>query len=423
VARVVVTGMGIMTTLGEDLDGFYGALMEGRSGIGRLRGIDERVSARIGGDLSAFDLGAHLTSAGGRYPAELVERARKLLRMTPLSGRLTAVAALGAFVDAGLGPGVVDPTRIGHVLGGHNLNPAYTSSNLAMLREEPEFIDPLFGLVGLDTDVLAVSSEMLDLRGPSYLVGAACASSNIAILSALDLLRAGRADAVLVTGGAMDVDALWLQGWVIMDAISYRSFNDAPERASRPFDALREGFVPSVGAAAVLLETAASARARGAVVRAEILGAAASSSASRTSKPNLDAQVRAIGAALQDADVPPARVDYVNAHATSTTQGDAVEVAAIKEVLGARAYQIPVNSTKSMVGHCLTASSVVELVATVLQMERGRVHPTINQEVPDPTLDLDFVANVSRSQRIDVAVSNAFGFGGLNSCVVIGAAT
>jgi 3-oxoacyl-(acyl-carrier-protein) synthase len=414
--------MGVVTTLGEDLATFHRALLDGRSGITRLLCEDPRICARIGGDMSGFDLDAHFTRAGNRYPAQLVERARKVLRPTPLSGRLTAVASLQAYADAGLAPEAVDPTRVGHILGGHNLNMGYLTKNLETFRDEPDFIDPLLGLVGLDTDVLAVSSELLDLRGPSYTVGAACASSNVAVLAALDLLRAGRADSVLVTGAAMDVDALWLQGWVIMEALSFRSFNDAPERASRPFDARREGFVPSVGAAAVLLETADHARARGARPRAEVLGAASSSSACRTSKPNFEAQARALGAALVDAGVPPERVDYVNAHATSTPQGDAVEVAAIKAVLGARAHEIPVNSTKSMVGHCLTAASLIELVATILQMEGGEVHPTINQDEPDPALDLDFVPNRARPHRIGVAISNAFGFGGLNSCVVLGVA-
>jgi 3-oxoacyl-(acyl-carrier-protein) synthase len=227
-------------------------------------------------------------------------------------------------------------------------------------------------------------------------------------------------DAVMVTGASNDLDPPSLHSWVIIEALAFRSFNDEPERASRPFDALREGFVPSQGAAAVVLETLHGARGRGARIRAEILGAAAASDASRLTKPDRNGQVRAMRGALDDARVRPEEVDYVNAHATSTPLGDAVEVAALKEVLGEHAYRVPVNATKSMLGHCLSSAGLVELVATVLQMENGVLHPTINQERKDPELDLDFVPNQARPARIDVAISNGFGFGGLNSCIVVG---
>ncbi len=424
--RVVITGLGVVTTVGETTAEFHAGLVAGRSGITRWKRMDERICSKIGGDLGDFDLEAHLARAGARYPEELRRRARKLLRATPLSGRVTAAAALQAFADAGLagdaGPGTIEPERIGHVLGGHNLTTNYLCENVRTLDDEPDFIDPLIGLMSLDTDVLSVASELLTLRGPSFTVGGACASGNLAVLGGLDLVRAGRVRAVVVSGATVDCDPVTLHGWAMLDALSFKSFNDAPERASRPFDARREGFVPSQGAGALVLETLASARARGARIRAEVLGASSASDASRLTKPNEDGQVRAIRAALADARVDPERVDYVNAHATSTPLGDAVEVAAIKTVLGDRARRIPVNSTKSMVGHCLAAAGVVELVATVLQMENDVVHPTINQEEKDPELDLDFVPNEARAHRIEIAISNSFGFGGLNSCVVVGRA-
>ena len=216
------------------------------------------------------------------------------------------------------------------------------------------------------------------------------------------------------------VSSLLLQACVLMEAVSFRSFNDAPQRASRPFDARREGFVPSHAAAALVLESRRHAERRGAVPRAEVLGASCASAASRHAKPSFESQVAAIAGALEDAGVAPAEVDYVNAHATSTPLGDAVEVAALKQALGRRAWEIPVNSTKSMIGHALTAASAVELVATILQMAHGEVHPTINQEEPDPELGLDFVPNRARPHEIKIALSNAFGFGGLNSSVVVG---
>jgi 3-oxoacyl-(acyl-carrier-protein) synthase len=315
----------------------------------------------------------------------------------------------------------MDPGRLGHVLGGHNLTISYLLENARTFEEEPEFIEPLLGLQAWDTDVLSVTSEVLGVRGPSFLVGGACASSNVAVMTALDLLRSGRADAVLVSGAPMDLSSLLLQACVLIEAVSFRSFNDQPERASRPFDARREGFIPSHGAGALVLETEAHAEQRGARAWATVLGASCASAASRHAKPNFESQLAAISGALADAAIRPTDVDYVNAHATSTPLGDAVEVAALKQALGRRAWEIPINSTKSMIGHALTAASAIELIATVLQMTHGRVHPTINQEEPDPELGLDFVPNVGRPHGIRIALSNAFGFGGLNSSVVVGA--
>jgi 3-oxoacyl-(acyl-carrier-protein) synthase len=418
--RVVVTGMGAVTVIGESPAEYWAALAAGRSGITRWKRMDERIPSKVGGDMSGFDLAAHLARVGRDYPPELAQRARKLLRATPLSGRLTAAAALQAFVDAGLPGAALDPERLGHVLAGHNLTGSYIIENVGTFADDPEFIDPLYGLMVLDTDVLSVTSELLCAKGPSFTVGGACASGNLGALAGLDLIRAGRADVAIVTGGSADLDPVVLQGWAMLDALAFRSFNDDPPRASRPFDARREGFVPSEGAGALVLETLAHARARGARIHAELLGASAASDASRLTKPNQDGQVRAIRAALRDARVDPERVDYVNAHATSTPLGDAVEVAAVKAALGDRARRIPVNATKSMIGHCLTAAGVVELVATILEIENGAVHPTINQEEKDPALDLDFVPNEARPHRIDVAISNSFGFGGINSCVVVG---
>lgn len=419
-SRAVITGLGVVCPLGQSTAAYFAALIAGRSGIGHWRDVDERILARVGGDMSDFDLEAHFSQHGTSYPPALLQRARRSLRATPLPGKLTAAAALQAFSDAGLPTDGVDSHRVGHILGGHNLQLRYQYENFEIFRDEPDFIDPLFGLMALDTDVLSVTSEVLGIKGTTYTVGAACASGNMALLAGLDLIRAGRADVVLVTGAAMDLDSVWLQGWTIMEALAFRSFNEEPTRASRPFDRGREGFVPSEGAGAIVLESAAHAGKRGARIRAELLGGFATSAASRSTRPDLETQVLAMRGALHDAGVTADEIDYVNAHATSTPLGDAVEVAAIKAALGQRAYAIPVNSTKSMLGHCLTSASVLEMIATVLQIENQTVHPTINLDTPDPELDLDFVPGFARPHEIGVAMSNAFGFGGLNSSAVVG---
>ncbi len=422
--RVVVTGLGVLSGLGESPTAFWDGLVHGRSAIAQWKNKDPRLACRAAGDMSDFSLDDHLAREGGGYPAALVKSARKLLRATPLAGRMTAAVALQAWVDAGL-PGAgaaIDVERWGHVCAGHNVNTSYLVENARTYADEPEFIEPLFGMMVLDTDVVTVTSELLTLKGPSLLVGGACASGNLAVISALDLIRAGRADGVVVTGAPIAMEETPLQGWIMIDALAYRSFNDEPHRASRPFDVRREGFVPSEASAAIVLESLTSARARGARVLAEVKGGAAASDANRLTRPHLDGQQRAMRLALRDAGVGPDEIDYVNAHATSTPLGDAVEVAAIKAVLGDRAARVPVNATKSMSGHSLTSAGALELVATVLQMQHGVLHPTINLEERDPELDLVFVPNVAREHAIHVGLSNSFGFGGINSCIVVGRA-
>ena len=301
--RVVITGMGVVTVLGDGVSAYWDALAAGRSGITRWKGAHEHPAVAIAGDLSDFDHEAHLAQGGARYPAALVAKARKLLRPTPGTGRITLPAALQAWTDAGLPHASLPPERFAHVMAGHNVNGNYIYQTGKAFLEEPEFIDPLYGMMAGDTDVLSLASDLLELRGPSFTVGGACASGNLALLTAVDLLRAGRADAVLVSAASNDLDPPSIHAWMILDALSFRSFNDEPERASRPFDARREGFVPSQGAGAVVLETLAGARARGARIRAEVVGVAAASDGSRQTRPDRDGQVRAMRGALEDARV------------------------------------------------------------------------------------------------------------------------
>jgi 3-oxoacyl-(acyl-carrier-protein) synthase len=420
--RVVVTGMGVITPIGEIPEDFFNSLVQGRSAITHWTMFDtSRIYCKIGGDLPNWELATHLRKYGKEYPAELVQRALRLLRDIPKPAQLVAASALRAYTSAGL-PDHIRPERFGHILGGHNLNTWYAIENFKVFDEEPEFTDPLYLPRRLDTHVVSVNSEILGLKGPAWNVGSACASGNVAVATALDLIRAGRADAMLVTSTVEAAEIVGLQSLALLGALSIDSFNDEPWRASRPFDKRREGFVPAVGGGAVILETLAGARRRGAPILAEILGAGSSCDASSITKPNVEGQVYAISTALEDAGVNPEQVQYINAHATSTPIGDIVEVQAIKNVFGEYAYNIPINATKSMTGHPLTGAGLVELVATITQMQHNVLHPTINLEDPDPECDLDFVPNQAREHKFDVALSNGFGFGGLNTTLVIGRA-
>jgi 3-oxoacyl-(acyl-carrier-protein) synthase len=416
--RVVVTGMGIVTPVGEIASEFLDSLMAGRSGITRWKHYSDRIASKIGGDMSEFEISSHLERVGKNYPAHLKGSAKAILRATPLAQNLAVAAALQAYIDAGLPDPSLPPERFGHILGGTNFTSNYILQNVNTFNEEPDYIEPLYGVMALDTDVLARVCDLLTLKGPSWTVGNACGSANIALITGTDLIRSHRADAVVVTASAV-LDRLILHSWAMLGALSTESFNDEPQRASRPFDRRREGFVPSEGSGAVVLETLRSARARGARIHAEILGGASASDATWQIRPSQEGQLRVMRAALEDARINPEQVDYVNAHATSTPLGDPVEVSAIKAVLGEHAYDIPVNATKSMTGHPLSAAALVELIAVILQMENQFVHPTINLEEPDEGLDLDFVPNQAREYKTRIAMSNSFGFGGLNSSLII----
>ena len=414
--------MGVLTPIGEEPTEFYNSLINGRSAIARWTMFDSsRIYCKIGGDLPNWEIKRHLENYGKDYPAQLVQRTLHLLRDVPRPAHLVAATALRAYTSAGL-PDGIRPERFGHILGGHNLNTWYAIENFKIFDEEPEFTDPMYLPRRLDTHVLGVNSEILNLKGPAWTVGAACASGNVALFTAVDLIRAGRADAMMVTSTVESAEIVGLQSLALLGALSVDSFNDEPWRASRPFDKKREGLVPGVGGGAVILETLAGARRRGAPILAEILGGGSSSDASSLTRPDMDGMARAMKSALEDAGINPEQVKYINAHATSTPLGDLAEVQAIKAVFGDYAYHIPINATKSMTGHPLTGAGVIELVATIMQMRNHVLHPTINQEEPDPECDLDFVPNQAREYRFDIGLSNGFGFGGLNTAIVVGQA-
>ncbi|WP_173237908.1 beta-ketoacyl-[acyl-carrier-protein] synthase family protein [Legionella antarctica] len=406
--------------MGFNLKDYFQNLISGKSGISKWNNMDSRCYSKIGGDLSDFDFNQYLQDYSQIFPQEMVQRCKKLLRYTPYSGRITSCAVMQAFIDSGLHHEDFDGYDTGHIMAGHNINARFIYNNVLTYAEEPEYIEPLYGLTALDTDVMAVSNEILNIHGTSYIVGGACASGNLALMTAFDLIRSGRAERVMVSAAASDLDPVCLQGWAIFDALSYKSFNDQPEKASRPFDLLREGFAPAQGSAAVMLESDESAKQRDARIYCELMSASCNSDASRLAKPSKEGQARVIKEALDRAGVKPEAIDYVNAHATSTPIGDRKEVESIKQVFGQHAYDhLLVNSTKSMIGHCLLAASLMECVATVMQMREGIIHPTINLDNPDPELDLDFVPHQARERKIDYALSNSFGFGGINSAIVL----
>ena len=416
--RVVVTGMAVNTPLGDELETYFESLMAGRSAIAAWKFFDPSgIYSKIGGDLSDYDVKAKSSALAEHLPAEVHGRLARLLVKAAFSTRLSMLCAADAYLDAGAAD-AFEPDRAGVILGGHNLNNHLFFRNVVQFLEEPEYIDSQLALTSLDTDNAASVGEVLGLRGATYSVGGACASTNVALRSAVDEIRHHDHELVFVVGAPLEFSPLDLQAMAIMGAISYNRFNDQPERASRPYDADREGFVPSQGAGVLVLEELGHALRRGARIYAEVLEAVQLANGCHLPSPSAEGQARAMRQLLRRSGTAPEEVDYISAHATSTPLGDVAEIASIKDVFGEHAYKLRINAPKSMLGHCCWSAPVVETVAALLQMKHGWLHPSINIDRLDPQVDLDVCANRPVEHKIRCLMKNSFGFGGINCCAL-----
>ena len=418
--RIAITGMAINTPLGDTLDGYLEALLAGRSALSRWKALDvSRCYSKVGADLSDYDTQAKIASLEGRVPAAVHGKLRRLVKRAPWSTGLSMLLAVEGFRDADLFGAGIDPTRIAAIVAGHNISFNYQYENRLQYAEEPDYMDSLLALTGLDTDHAGSISETLNIQGPIYTVGAACASGSTAARLAMDEIRYHGVDVAMIVGAVLDFSPVELHAMALMGAISYQNFHDTPIKASRPFDTRREGFVPAHGGATLVLEEWGAARRRGAKIYAEIVGIESNSDANHLPQPSEDGQSRLMTRLLSDCDIRPEQVDYVNAHATSTPLGDLTEIRSLKRVFGKHAYKLKINATKSMLGHTCWAAPTVETVAAVLQMNAGRLHPSINIDEMDPEIDLDVCANRSVEHSVRYCLKNSFGFGGINSCSLL----
>ncbi|MEM8813731.1 MAG: beta-ketoacyl-[acyl-carrier-protein] synthase family protein [Pseudomonadota bacterium] len=415
--RVVITGMAVNTALGHTLEDFYASLMANRSGITKWRSIDTgRVYGKVGGDLADFDTSACYQSLAEKVPEDVSKRLKRLMRRAPWATKITMLLAVEVFRHAGLFETDFDPTNCPLLIAAHNQNSNYIQGQYAEFEEEPEYIDPLFSLHALDTDHGGSVSEVLQTKGPMFTVGGACASGSLALRLAVDEVRYRDADHALVVAPLLDIAPMDLHGMALMGAISYVSFNEEPERASRPYDMRREGFVPSHGAGALVVESLERAEARGATIYAEILSVEANSDGNHLPQPSREGQARLMKKALSSAGVAPDEIDFVSAHATSTPLGDVTELGSIKDALGNHAYRTRINAPKSLLGHTCWSAPTVETIAAILQMRAGRIHRSINIDELDPEVDLDVTADGNVDLTVRRFMKNSFGFGGIN-CV------
>lgn len=421
--RIVVTGMGINTPIGDNLDDFYRNLIAGKSAISKWKWLDNpAVYSKVGGDLSDYDADTKVAALKSTLAPAVHKRLRQLVKKAPFSTKISALVAADAWVDAGL-VGLedkLDPTRRATLVGGHNLNERYFASNYETFIEEPDYIDSMAALLMLDTDHAGTVSEVLGNQGAAYTLGGACASANVALRSAIDEIRHHDHDIAVVLGPVLDFSQMGPHAMALMGAITFESFNDTPELASRPYDTRREGFVPSHGAACLILEELGHALERGARIYGEVLGCTSTSDGSHLPAPSTEGQARTIARLLRSCGLTPADVDFVCAHATSTPLGDLSEINALRSVFGEHVHKLKINAPKSMLGHTCWSAPAVETVAGLLQMQHGKLHPSINIDELDPEIDLDVCANRAVDHQIQVMLKNSFGFGGLNCCALFG---
>jgi beta-ketoacyl-acyl-carrier-protein synthase II len=408
VQRAVITGMGAVTPLGSSVDLFWNGLINGASGVRKITQFDASdLPCQIAGEIPDFD------------PSQYLDR--KEIRRLPRSAQIAVSSAIQAVNDAGL-PGTMpnkERTAVvyGTALGGIDMmvDGIFQLRSEGLSRGNP-FTLP-FAIPNLSTFLIAKQFQAL---GPNSTIVTACATGTQTIGEAAELIWNGKADVVITGGTEALIEDYSVAGFCAMRALP-TSFNDDPQRASRPFDAKREGFIISEGSGTLIVESLENAKNRGAHIYAEIIGYACTSDAFHIAAPDPDAAgaIRAMRWALENASIAPTQIDYINAHGTSTPLNDLTETKAIKEVFGKYAYDLSVSSTKSMIGHSMGASGSLEAIACILTILHGIIHPTINYTTPDPECDLDYVPNVARKQTVSYALSNSFGLGGQNACLIL----
>ncbi|MCL1972234.1 MAG: beta-ketoacyl-ACP synthase II [Endomicrobia bacterium] len=405
--RIVITGIGVVTPIGIGNEEFIKGLKEGRSGASNIE---------------TFDVSAYSTkfaaSVKNFSPEEFIDKkkARRMARFTQLG----MAAAKMAIEDSKLDLSKEDMSRIGVITGtGIGGLDVIEEEEKTLLEKGPRRVSPFLIPMIITNMLPGEISIQYGFMGVNYAVTSACSSGNHALGDALRALRYGDADVIISGGAEGAITPLGLAGFCSIKALSHR--NDEPQKASRPFDKNRDGFLMGEGAGIIVLETLEHALNRGAKIYAELAGYGASNDAYHMTAPEPEGKgaVLAMENAIADAGISKEEIDYINAHGTSTEFNDKTETLAIKKVFGERAYNIPISSTKSMTGHLLGGAAAVELAAIVLSMQEGFIHPTINYETPDPECDLDYVPNTVRNQQINCALSNSLGFGGHNGVIII----
>lgn len=410
--RVVITGLGVVSPIGIGVSDFWKAALAGRSGISRIQGFDpfpmDGYRSKVAGQVHDFSPERYIDNV----QAERVDR----------YAQFALVAAKEALADSGLQMGKEKPHRVGVIVGAGMGGMVMGEREITQLyqQQRPHRVHPNFIPVITLNSASGIVAMAYGAKGPNFTISTACSSSAHALGQAMQCIREGRADVVITIGADASITPLVFAGFCSLRALSTK-YNDQPDKASRPFDRQRDGFVMGEGAGALILESAAHAKKRKARVYAEVAGYAATSEAYHMVIPREDGEEVAttMRLALKDAGATPGDIDYINAHATSTIIGDAVEAKAIRQVFKSRADKIAVNATKSLIGHTLGAAGAIGGIASTLAIHTGQIHPTANFDEPDPACDLKGIRHTVQERNVKAAMLNAFGFGSNNAAVVI----
>ncbi|MEW6117226.1 MAG: beta-ketoacyl-ACP synthase II [Nitrospirota bacterium] len=405
--RVVVTGLGVVASNGIGKEEFWQANIEGRSGISLVEGFDTtKLNTKIAGQIKSFKPSDYLSS-------DIIKRTDRFVHLGMAAAKL-------AIADAALNLAVYERDNVGVCIGSGSGGVSFHEEQIiGGMQKGLSRIHPS-SLPKITANAIASHISILfNVTGPNLTISNACASGTNAVGQAFRIIQNGEADIIIAGGAEAPITPFCFSAYSSMHVLSKR--NDAPSEASRPFDKERDGFVVGEGAGILILEELSLARARGAHIYAEVIGYASNSGAYHMVMPEPEGKdaAKVIAAALKDADVKIEEIDYINAHGTSTQANDRLETKAIKEIFGKRAYNIPISSTKSMIGHCIGAAGGIEAVVCSLVLENNLIPPTINYCYHDPECDLDYVPNKARKARVNVAVSNSFGFGNNNACIVM----
>ncbi|MBA2648590.1 MAG: beta-ketoacyl-ACP synthase [Legionella sp.] len=413
---IYCVGTGIMSSIGSNTQQFLESLRHGKSGISWLNGYDNiELPMRIAAEIPNFSFNNKL----GEYvlPEEIIQKANSVARRAPFTIQTSVMSALEAWQQAQLSENRIEPERIGLVVAAQNTTQNYQFMLRAKFNTSPEYLSPRYALQFLETDQVGVISELFNIRGEGFVVGGASASGNVAIIKAQQLIQAGIVDVCLVVGVVADLSPMDIHGFYNIGAMGAREFMNKPKEASRPFDKQHEGFIYGQSSACLILESAKSLTNRKSCPSVQLLGGVLRLSASSTAEPCVHTEITTMRAAIEQCSISSSMIEYINAHGSSSPLGDSVEAEAIAGVFGKYPKDLFINSTKGLTGHCLYSAGVVEAIATILQMQYNFLHP--NENLENPISDhLTFCGRLAVDKKINYAMSNSFGFGGINTSII-----
>ncbi|WP_459212144.1 beta-ketoacyl synthase N-terminal-like domain-containing protein [Aquimarina rhabdastrellae] len=416
--KVGITGMGIVSSIGNDIPSFSNSLKTGKSGIKKATILKEpKISVDLSARIEDFSFVDSIDYVQG-ISEDKYQHAKRLGRRAPFVIQTSIVSALEAWFNARLHYNKPLPERIGVIVAGQNSTQNYQYDLISKFMKNPEYLSPRYALEFLETNQVGVLSELFGIEGEGFVVGGASATGNVGVIKGYQLVKSGLVDVCLVVGVVADLSPMDIQGFINIGAMGGKKFIDQPERACRPFDKKHEGFIYGQASACVILESETSASKREVPFLAEIKGYSFNIDSNSSANPNINGEAKAMLSAMNQAKISSSDIDYINTHGSSSPLGDKTEVEAITKIFKKDIMNLRLNSTKGLTGHCLYSAGVVETIATVEQMRNGFLHPNKNLETPISN-ELQFCGGKYVDYQIDIALSNSFGFGGINTSIVL----